>query len=133
MARILLVIVVSAVLLSGCGPDADRTAARGVTDRFFAALSSGNGGEACAQLSPSTRSELESQEKKPCREAITGLGLEGAPVTRVSVYLLNGIVLLGNGEAAFLENGSQGWRLSAIGCKSSDKPTARPYDCAVED
>jgi hypothetical protein len=131
--RILLAIGVAAVLLSGCGPEADRNTARAVTDHFFAALDSSNGDQACAQLSPNTRSELESQESKPCREAITGLGLEGAPVASVHVYMLNAIAELANGDAAFLENGSEGWRLSAVGCKASQKPNARPYDCDVED
>jgi hypothetical protein len=131
--RILLVIAVSAALLSGCGPDADRATARGVTDRFFAALGAGDGDQACAQLSPDTRSELESQEQKPCREAITGLGLEGAAVAHVNVYVLNAMAQLANGDAAFLENGQEGWRLSAVGCKSQGKPSSRPYDCDLED
>jgi hypothetical protein len=131
--RIVLAIAAAAILVSGCGPEADRNAARGVTDRLFAALGSGDGDQACAQLSPNTRSELESQESKPCREAITSLGLEGAPVASVHVYILNAIAELANGDAAFLENGSEGWRLSAVGCKASEKPDARPYDCDVED
>jgi hypothetical protein len=133
VARTLLAIGLAALVLGGCGPDADRSTARAVTDRFFAALGSGNGDEACAQLSPDTRSELESQERKPCRDAITGVGLEGAPIAGVHVYLFNAIAELANGDAAFLEEGQEGWRLSAVGCKSQGKPTSRPYDCDVED
>jgi ketosteroid isomerase-like protein len=131
--RIVLALALSAVVLSGCGPDADRNAARAVTDRFFAALSSGDGEQACAQLSPDTRAEVESQEQKPCREAITGLGLEGGSVARVDVYMFNAMAELSNGDAAFLDEGEEGWRLSAVGCKDQGKPTARPYDCDVED
>ena len=132
MCRFVIAIAAGAILLSGCGPSADRNAARAVTDRFFAALGSGDGDRACEQLSPNTRSELESQERKPCREAITSLGLEGAPVASVHVYMLNAMTELANGDTAFLENGAEGWRLSAVGCKSSEKPADRPYDCELE-
>jgi hypothetical protein len=131
--RILLAAAVAAVLLGGCGPDADRATARSVTDRFFAALDSGDGEQACSQLSPSTRSELESQEQKPCREAITGLGLDNGSVTSVDVYVINAMVVLSNGEAAFLDEGQEGWRLSAVGCKQEGLPTNHPYDCDLED
>jgi hypothetical protein len=127
------VIAVLAVLLCGCGPGSDKATARSVTDRFFAALGSGNGDEACAQLSPDTRSELESQESKPCREAITGLGLDSGSVASVNVYIVNAMVELSNGEAAFLDHGEEGWRLSAVGCKDQGKPADRPYDCDLED
>jgi hypothetical protein len=122
-----------ALLLGGCGADSDRATARAVTDQFFAALDAGDGDRACAQLSPDTRSALEDQEKKPCRDAITGLGLQRSSVAGVDVNMLSAIVELRNGEAAFLDQGEQGWRLSAVGCKSQGEPADRPYDCAVED
>jgi hypothetical protein len=133
VSRIVLALAVIAALLSGCGPDADQATARAVTDRFFAALGAGDGEQACAQLTPDTRAELESQEGKPCREAITGLGLEGAPVARVDVYIVDATVELSNGDAAFLDQGQEGWRLSAAGCKDEGKPADRPYDCDLED
>jgi len=105
---------------------------RATTTRFFAALASGDGAAACAQLSPDTRSALESQEKKPCREAIGGLGLQGAAVASIHVYIVDAMVVLADGDAVFLGQGQDGWRLSAVGCKSEGKPADRPYDCAVE-
>jgi ketosteroid isomerase-like protein len=129
----LLTIALLSVLVAGCAPSGDQATARAVTDRFFAAVASGDGDQACAQLSPDTRSELESQEKKPCREAITGLGLEGSAVQRVDVHLFNAMVALADGDAVFLDQGEQGWRLSAVGCKDAGKPADRPYDCELED
>jgi hypothetical protein len=121
------------LLLAGCGRGGDRETARAVVDRFFAAVEAGDGEQACAQLSPNTRGELESQEQRPCAEAITELELEGAPVERVDLYVLNGIAELASGEAAFLSQGEQGWRLSAVGCTpEAGKPGDRPYDCEVE-
>jgi hypothetical protein len=106
---------------------------RDVTQRFFTALADGDGATACAQLSTDTRSQLESQEGKPCREAILDVGLKGAAVSRVRVYIVDAMVELADGDAVFLGQGKEGWRLSAVGCRSQGKRTSRPYDCDLED
>jgi hypothetical protein len=130
---------ISALLLAaalgaaGCAPSGDEATVRTVTDRFFAAVAAGDGQGACAQLSTDTRSQLESQEGKPCREAILAMGLQGAPISRVRVYIVNAMVELTDGGAVFLGQGEEGWRLSAVGCSSQGKPPSRPYDCDVED
>jgi len=131
--RMLVAFALAAILLGGCGRDADRSTARAVTDRFFAALGAGDGARACAELSQDTRSKLESQEQKPCREAITGLGLKGAPIAGVDVDMVKAFVRLANGDAAFLDEGRGGWELSAVGCKQQGTPNEHPYDCDVED
>jgi hypothetical protein len=133
--RPILALVALAVLsgTTGCGREGDRATARAVTDRFFAAFEAGDGAEACAQLSPDTRTELESREQSGCEEAITGLQLEGGAVTGVQVYVRNAKVELSNGQAAFLDEGDLGWRLSAAGCTPQRKPADRPYDCELED
>jgi len=122
-----------ALATGGCARDGDQDAVRSVADAFFAALGSGDGERACAQLSPDTRAELESQEQSTCSDAITGLGLDEGTVVSANVYVLNGMVELSNGEAAFLDQGEQGWRIAAVGCKPSAKPVDRPFDCEVED
>jgi hypothetical protein len=100
----------------------------------MAAVESGDGEVACAQLSPQTRGQLEEQEQRQCREAVTELRLEAGSVARVRVYALNAMVELSSGEAEFLEQGAQGWRLSAVGCEpQAGKPADRPYDCQLED
>ena len=133
MPRPLLALALAALLLGGCGPDADRATARAVTERFFSALGAGDGARACAELSQDTRSKLESQEQKPCREAITGLGLKGAPIAHVDIDIVKAFVRLSDGDAAFLDHGKQGWELSAVGCKRQGTPNEHPYDCDVED
>ena len=126
-------VLTAALALAGCGRDADVAATQAVTERFFSALQSGDGEQACAQLSPHTRSELESQEQRSCREAVTELQLEGGRVATVEVYVLNAKVDLSSGEAAFLDQGREGWRLSAVGCKAEDgKPADLPYDCELQ-
>jgi hypothetical protein len=126
--------IASAATLTGCGRDGDRAKVRTVTERFFAAVQRGDGASACSQLSPDTRSELESQESKPCARAIAGMGLHGAAITRVQVFITNAKADLAGGESAFLDQGPQGWQLSAAGCKpQGGKPADEPYDCEVQD
>jgi hypothetical protein len=119
-----------ALAAAGCGRGADKATVRTVSERFFAAIESGDGEQACAQLSPSTRAKLESEEQSPCREAITKAKLDAGSVEQVQVYGPNAQVELSNGEAAFLDEGRQGWRLSAAGCKPQG--SQQPYDCEVE-
>jgi hypothetical protein len=119
---------------AGCGGGTDTAGVRAVSERFSAAVEAQDGERACAQLSPQTRAQLEKQEQRQCREAITGVRLQPGSVTRVHVYVLNAIVELSNGEAEFLEQGQEGWRLSAVGCTpQKGKPRDQPYDCQVED
>jgi hypothetical protein len=136
MGRRLLIamaIVTASAALAGCGRDGDRAQVRAVTDRFFAALHDGDEQAACAQLSTDTRSELESQEGKPCRQAIGSVGLQPARVTRVQVFITNAKADLGSGESLFLDQGPDGWELSALGCKpEGGKPADRPYDCELQ-
>ena len=131
--RTAVVVVVIALGLAGCARDGDRATAAGVTDTFFAALGAGDGARACEQLSPGTRAELEGQEQAACREAITTLDLDAGSVVRANVYVLNAMVELANGEAAFLDQGDEGWRIDAVGCARSAKPADRPFDCELTD
>jgi hypothetical protein len=128
-----LIVACLALAAGGCGGGSDRAQVRSVTERFFAALERHDGAGACAQLSADTRSELESEEQKACAGAIESLGVRGAPVTRVQVFITNAKADLANGDSVFLDQGPSGWRLSAIGCQvQGGKPADRPYDCELE-
>ena len=122
-----------ALAAAGCAPAGDETAVRATTNRFFAALASGDGQAACAELSTDTRSKLESQEGRPCRQAIGDVGLKPAAVTQVHVYIVDAVAELADGDAAFLGHEPDGWRLSAVGCSRETQRVERPYDCDVED
>ena len=118
---------------TGCGRTADREQATEVAERFFSAVGSGDGATACAQLSADTRKALEDDEQKPCREAIGGLSIEAGTPTKLELYLTNAKADLDNGESAFLSQTTEGWRLSAVGCKPGDGPPAdAPMDCELE-
>jgi hypothetical protein len=130
--------VVAAVALAaalgtaGCGRGADRAAVDTAGERFVAALQSDDGEQACAQLSPDTRAQLESEEQSPCREAITELPLEEGSVTRVSVYVASAAIEFSSGETAFATQLDEGWRLSAVGCTPKPSEPEGPYDCELE-
>jgi hypothetical protein len=120
------------VALAACGSrDRGRDVAA-VAERFHAALESGDAQAACQVLSEETASKLEQQEQKPCEEAILSLELpKGATVAGTDVYLKSAFANLAESGADFLNEGTDGWRISAAGCE----PTApdQPYDCELED
>ena len=120
-----------ALTVAGCGT-ADREADAGAAaQRFHAALEQGDGQAACDQLNAETASKLEEQEKQPCAEAILSLELpEGGTVADTRVDVTSAFTTLADGGSDFLDEGPNGWRVSAAGCE----PTApsQPYDCELE-
>jgi hypothetical protein len=120
-----------ALALVGCGT-ADREGDAGaVAQRFHAALENGDGKAACDELNEETSSKLEQQEKKPCEAAILSLDLpKGGTVADTRVYITSAFTTLAEGGTDFLDEGPDGWRVSAAGCE----PTApsQPYDCELE-
>ena len=120
-----------ALTLAACGSaDRDRDAVA-VAERFHAALEQDDGRAACEELNPETASTLEQQEKKPCEEAITTLEIpKGGTVADTRVYVTSAFVSLAEGTVDFMDESSEGWWISAAGCK----PTGpnQPYDCELE-
>jgi hypothetical protein len=120
------------VALAACGSGDRGRDAAAVAERFHAALESGDAQAACQALSEETASKLERQEQKPCEEAILSLELpKGATVAGTVVHLESAFANLAESGADFLNEGTDGWRISAAGCE----PTApdQPYDCELED
>jgi hypothetical protein len=120
-----------ALALAGCGTADREDDAGAVAERFHAALEDGDGPAACAELNEETASKLEQQEKKPCEDAILSLELpRGGTVADTRVYVTSAFTTLAEGGSDFLDEGSDGWRVSAAGCV----PTApsQPYDCELE-
>ena len=118
-----------AVAACGTGERADDAAA--VSERFHAALETNDGAAACDELSEQTASKLEQQEKKPCEEAILELELpKGGSVAGTRVEITNAVTTLAEGDSDFLDEGPDGWKISAAGCV----PTLpdQPYECELE-
>ena len=115
------------LMLAGCGTAADQRKARIATERFYAAVSAKDGGTACAQLSPDTRSQLVKDESEPdCAKAVLKLKLHGTRASVVHVYSTSAEVVLAGGDTVFLGETKGGWRIEAVGCRRVDKG---PYEC----
>jgi hypothetical protein len=115
----------------GCGPTDRAPDAAAVAERFHAALDRRDGEAACSEVSEETASKLEDQAGAPCAEAILELELpRGGTAAETSVYVTSASVLLAEGGTDFLDEGSDGWKVSAAGCV----PTAPdlPQDCELE-
>jgi hypothetical protein len=118
-------------LAGGCGTTDRAPDAAAVAERFHAALGERDGEAACSELSEETASKLERQEGAPCEEAVLELELpRGGTAAETSVYVTSASVLLAEGGTTFLDEGSDGWKVSAAGCE----PTAPdlPRECELE-
>ncbi|MFG1928900.1 hypothetical protein [Cryptosporangium sp. NPDC048952] len=117
-------------LVSGCGaPASVQNEARETAVRFTTAISAGELPAACAQLTPITRTELESDEESACPDALQAAALPsaGAP-GRVDVYGQQARVVFG-GDTLFLARTPSGWKVSAAGCQLH---AGDVYDCTVK-
>ena len=120
-----------ALAAAGCGTGNRERDASAVAQRFHAALEQDDGRAACAELNPETASKLEQEEMKPCEEAITSFQLpKGGTVADTRVYLTSAFASLAEGTVDFLDESSEGWWISAAGCRPTE-PT-QPYDCELE-
>jgi hypothetical protein len=130
--RALIATLLIAPSLAACGTGNRGTDAGTVVERFHAALEQGDGRAACALLSEETRSKVEQQEKQPCEKAIGTLDLpKGGTAAVRRVEITSAYVRLSDGSADFLDEGPDGWKVSAAGCKPG-ATSDEPYDCEVE-
>jgi hypothetical protein len=130
--RALLTACLVALPLAACGTGGRERDAAAVAERFHAALERGDAQTACDQLSEETASKLEQQEGKPCEQAILTMKLPkggSAAVRRVEVT--SAYIGLAEGSADFLDEGPEGWKISAAGCEPGSS-SDQPYDCEVQ-
>jgi hypothetical protein len=118
--------------LAGCGQSDDRATVRSTTQRFLSAVEAKQGAVACGVLTSDTRKALESEESKPCPQAIGSVGVSAAQGKHVQVAITSAKVDLADGESVFLSEEKPGWRISALGCRASAAPTRTPFDCELE-
>jgi ketosteroid isomerase-like protein len=128
--RLRLAVVATVLLaLSGCGTASSERDARASVQRFFAAVGAHDGAGACQELSQEAVSEVEKSEKKPCAQGILSEDVSPAPVDRVRVYMHSAQAKLNDGGAVFLDQTSEGWKISAAGCEPQ---SGKPYQCELE-
>jgi hypothetical protein len=129
---VLLLVACAITALAGCGASDRKPDAAGVAERFQAALEKHDGAAACAELSDETKSKLEQQEKSPCEQSIFRIQLpEGGIADKTSVYITSASVDLTTGGTTFLDEGPDGWKISAAGCELTTAD--QPLQCELED
>jgi hypothetical protein len=129
--RPLVAVSLLAAGLAGCGQSDDRDTVQATAQGFLVALAADQNEAACEALSSDTVKELESQEGAPCPEAIGKVELEGGNVVDVEVSVTNAKVELATGESMFLSEQADGWKITALGCRSAGKPADEPFDCEL--
>jgi hypothetical protein len=118
------------VTLGGCGAT-DPGGAADVAERLYAAYADEDGAAACATLTADTREQLVKDDRKPCERAVLSLKLSGGRAVGTSAFITEAKVDLDGGDSVFVEETSEGWLVSAAGCKPVHDQEA-PYDCEVE-
>ena len=121
----LLAVSLVAIGLAGCVQDANRDSVRATTQRLLVAAA------ACETLSADAVKELESQESAPCPQSIGKVKLAGGKIAEVEVTVTNAKVDLVSGESLFLSEQADGWKITALGCRSAGKPADKPFDCEL--
>jgi hypothetical protein len=129
--RLLVAVSLLAVGVAGCGQSDDRDAVRATTQQFLAAYAADRNEAACQTLSSDTVKELESEEGAPCPDAIGKVELDGGNVVDVEVDVTNAKVDLATGESVFMSEQADGWKITALGCRSAGKPADEPFDCEL--
>ena len=130
--RVLLAALLVALPLAACGTGSRERDAAAVSEAFHAALERGDGQAACDELSEEAASKVEQQEGKPCEEAILRLKLPKGGMAAVRrVEITSAYIGLAEGTADFLDQGPEGWKISAAGCEPTSS-SDEPYDCEVE-
>jgi len=122
-----LLVLAAMVTLVGCGPGGWEGQARAAATSFHEDLARGDGEAACALLTESARSALESASGQPCSQALPDLGLHGGIPASVEVWETQARVAF-DADVVFLARFPSGWQVSAAGCE----PASDTYDCTVE-
>jgi len=130
--RVVALACVLVLAVAGCGTGARSDDAAAVSERFHAALESGDGQAACDELSEETASKLEQEEKKPCEKAVLEVEIpKGGTVTVNGVEMRSAYIGVAQGSTDFLDEGPEGWEVSAAGCRATTPD--HPYECELED
>ena len=130
MARASTLLALIALLVASCGGSGRNDDVQAAVERFNEAFERGDAQAACKELTEGARSELEKSESEACEQTVLSLELTPSEVTRVEVHVTSAIADLSGGGSLFLDDTSQGWKISALGCEP--RPGDQPYDCELE-
>ena len=123
------VALVVAGLAGGCGNDSDEREAGEAVTRFADAVARGDGQAACEELTEEAASSLDEEPGATCETEVVKLDVSPSAVADATIAVTSGEVDLVGGGTFFLDETSQGWKVSAAGCEP--RP-GQPYDCQLE-
>ncbi|MFD7631866.1 hypothetical protein ACFV7Q_38685 [Streptomyces sp. NPDC059851] len=130
--RNVLFLLCALAALAACGSSAPaaRQGAAGRAGLAFAqALAAGDHLRACGLLAPSTRRQLEQDERQDCPQALAAEQLPVAGGLRdVRAYGRQAMARM-TGDTLFLSQFADGWKVVAAGCTPQRD---RPYECLVK-
>jgi hypothetical protein len=118
----------AAWLTTGCSGQARTQDVRSAADSFLTALSNSDWTSACDALLPKTREQLESMTGSDCSEALQSLNLQPAQTDAVEIWGDQALART-NGDALFLTELDDGWRIRAAGCQTRGE---QPAECELE-
>jgi hypothetical protein len=124
------VLATACALFGGCGTGGAEGEASRAVERLHAAVEARDGQAACSELTEEATDTLEQQEEAPCENAVLELELSEGEAATAEVYIRSAMVTLAQGGADFLDETSEGWRVSAAGCEP--RP-GLPWECELED
>jgi hypothetical protein len=122
------VLSAAALITTGCGSQVRAQEARAAADAFLTSVSNSDWTSACADLLPKTREQLESLTGSDCDQALGSLNLQGAQAADVEVWGDQALART-SGDAVFLTEMSNGWRVRAAGCQTRGE---QPAECELE-
>jgi hypothetical protein len=120
--------VAAVLVVSGCS-SSQGPAVSAAAQRFYVAVSEGDGDRACMMLSPDVRTELEKSSGEACAQAVLAEDLP-APRSVASSRVYGTMAIVDtSADTMFLSRFPEGWLVTGVGCR----PTGRAggYDCTV--
>jgi hypothetical protein len=125
-APVCLLCLLLVAVAAGCGTSAARDQAGRAALTLYTAAERHDGATACAQMSPSLRTQLVDDEGEPCAKGVLDLKLHGRRPATVRVYADAAEVQFAGGDTVFLGDTREGWRVEALGCLPQGPG---PYKC----
>jgi hypothetical protein len=122
----MLVAMMCAGLLTGCGSGPGAGDVSAAAARFLDAAARGDGGSACELLVPKVRADVETSEGQPCAQSLPVDRLRGT-VRGAEVWSDWAVVDTDSG-ALYLTEFDSGWLVTAAGCRPAGD---QPDQCVV--
>jgi uncharacterized protein YceK len=121
-------VVVTALLLAGCGSSMETEPVRDAAALFVSAVAHLDGSKACSLLAPEAVRRVNDLRPEGCAKALPTLALPAEPPGDVQVWGTTAQART-PADTLFLRRFPEGWRILGAGCTPRAQ---RPYLCKVD-